>query len=150
MIDYEKITPELLERIEMLETLEEDLRWRMNQICNKLSMEEAKPELRYKIGDTVYGVYPNNEITEFRVLDIDLRTSKMYACADDNNNHYYWAENDLYPTREALIRAHVEYWKSMLEPEEPEEPEECVHEKGMVSRHTCIEWQCKKCGEFYR
>jgi predicted RNA-binding Zn-ribbon protein involved in translation (DUF1610 family) len=29
-------------------------------------------------------------------------------------------------------------------------PEECEHEAGLVSRHTCTEFKCTKCGEFYR
>lgn len=131
------------DKLKELEDKVHDLQWRMNQVCNKLSMEEeTKSGHKFKIGDTVYRLNDEDGITGCKVVDLDIGSDEMYLCVDNDSNQdeNWWTEEQLYPTREALIRAQVEHWQGMLE---GEEPKECEHTQNTRSadgiNHVCLD-----------
>ncbi len=84
--------------------------------------ELTKPQPKYKIGQAVWMTVVN----DFR-LDIDEDIIRNSVFKDEgwfyniksSSSSYLIHENELFPTRESLIEAQIEYWQSML-PETPE------------------------------
>ncbi|HAU1312530.1 TPA: hypothetical protein F8R99_14185 [Legionella pneumophila] len=129
--------------------------------------ELTQPKPKYKIGDKAW--YLSDEYEPFLLFieDIDYDSDVMYMDSNDN----WWHEEQLYPSRESLIDAQIEYWKGMKQEqivpiEEMSPPFEgevkgfdthkpCEHERDGIlyraSEHGSVaSHRCKKCGEFYR
>jgi len=128
----------------------------IDELIAKLEeLTESKP--KYKIGDIVWFVILAREW-----LGIETEIDAI----DDNKYHvsygHWMHENELYPTKAALIEAQIEYWISLREvqpgikgttgPMELYPPKECQHESDgstwllEMGKHM----KCLKCGEFYR
>lgn len=133
----------LIDEIELLKAKVHELQWRMNRVCSKLSMDEVTTKKGLKVGQEVYYVLDD-------ALAPGIITSQqgcMYTLGFDD---VLISENDLYPTREALIQSQIEHWQNMLE---DEEPKVCEHEgdgERYLPEGMPVSYQCKKCREFYR
>lgn len=78
-----------------------------------LQLEELNPlEVKYKKGQTVWRLNDEYEPESFVISEIDPSSEEMYLQDEENG---WWLEEQLYPSREALIEAQVDYWLGMLE-----------------------------------
>jgi hypothetical protein len=132
--------------------------------------ELTAPKPKYESGTTVWRI---ND--EDRPVDVYLKKSELnkyqevYFDGED-----WWDVGQLYPTRQVLIEAQIEYWTSLKNEENSTcsddvsmtptfkgaivgfNKEECQHESdgGEFTYHDQGDEQtmsrCKKCGEFYR
>lgn len=68
-------------------------------------------EFKYKVGQLVYAVNTDDEITSFVVLDIH----KSGIIPFYSDGEYHWHESLLFPTRQALIEHQIQYWQSLSE-----------------------------------
>lgn len=147
----------------------------IDDLINKLK-ELTQPKPKYEVGQEVFW------------LVSDIIYSGMVVCCKPNANRWKIKIDDelieiddchLYPSREALIDAQIEYWQSLKEPVKPEdmhpkfegevkgfrcfddelEVRQCEHESESISSRGIIKscegdinkpFKCKKCGEFYR
>ena len=84
--------------------------------------ERTKPEPKplYAVFDVVYHLNDEYQIACMRISEIDLKSDEMYYGVDELNDDggNWWMEEQLYPTREALIKAQIEYWHGLLFPED--------------------------------
>lgn len=81
--------------------------------------ELTKTELKYAVGDIVWRKTFNNEFCECVIKEIYNHKCGEYLCKDkDDGYEDVHHEEDLYPTREALIKDQIAHWSSMLEPED--------------------------------
>lgn len=80
----------------------------IDDLITKLE-ELTQPKPKYKIGDKAW--YLSDEYEPFLLFieDIDYDSDVMYMDSNDN----WWHEEQLYPSRESLIDAQIEYWKGM-------------------------------------
>jgi hypothetical protein len=108
MIDYDK----LKQKVEYLETGLRDLRCRMNEVCNHLSMNEelSTSEPKYKVGDLVYFELQNDTCCKF-VKSITVARKISYELESMVDEIFY--EHELFPTRQALIEHQIEMWQKM-------------------------------------
>jgi len=153
----------------------------LDELIKKLK-ELTKPEPKYKVGDTVWMLTGDElEIQSMVIGQIDENNQDGIWYADGEAECEFkqcgWLEEQLYPTKQALIYSQIEHWQNMLFPEIPE----CEHEEyialsgkpmcrkcGVEYPHTadkCVHEpctsmptlndggrvnKCKHCGEFYR
>lgn len=120
-------------------------------------IEETKAKYKYQIGDKVYA--GNKKILEFIIIGYD---NGSYLVKDNKKEwSIRFLESDLYPTKQALIEAQLEYWRDMLCDELEQHVSDyctpfskCQHESDGIRYSSCCEgvteFKCKKCGEFYR
>lgn len=110
MIDYDK----LKQKVEYLETGLRDLRWLMNEVCNHLSMNEepTKPDPKYKVNDTLFGIGYNQDIRE-EVVESISNGKETYGYHFKDPFFSAW-EYELFPTRLALIEHQIQYWRVQL------------------------------------
>jgi hypothetical protein len=155
------------QRIETLEDKVDDLRWRMNAVCNiltkkfgdeiagtpdELYMREdvnIQPLPKYAIGDRVWWLDGRNTITSGVIIEgqVSGRGDGINYLTD---NKWCMFETQLYPSREDLIDAQVNYWCSLREPNKS-----CKHESDSyyyITNHKPQKHsrKCKKCGAFYK
>lgn len=76
---------------------------------------------QYKIGQEVW-LMQDGRIVSDEISEIDHESDEKYYLDDDR----WYMEHELYPTKEALIDAQVNYWIKMRGP--MLEPGECQHE----------------------
>lgn len=120
MIDYEK----LQKAWELMRDVLRDNELR--QLEQKMK-ELTKPEPRYKVGQRVWFLESFEGIRESVILDIDSSSDEKYLlrCPEE------WAvEEELYPSREALIDAQIAYWKNLKK--------ECEHSELKTECETCL------------
>jgi len=126
-------------------------------------IEASQPEPKYNVDDVVWRLNDEEGVTECHVLEIDLASDEMYLCTDDEFSVSEWTEEQLYPTREALIESQLWHWTRMMAEEMHGAPAccgpssgECQHEpsraRKIVSayKEDVTFFECKKCGKFYR
>ena len=128
----------------------------------------TQPEQKYKEGDIVW---------TYGMTIQDWKIDSIYYEPDRNDfrvnlsNPYGKAsvmQSQLYPTRQFLIEAQIDYWQNLLNEEKPtssccsahagstdECKDECQHESEKLYMYSeyCANppvFECKKCGEFYR
>lgn len=84
----------------------------IDELIAKLE-EMTKPEQKYALNSTVYALDGFNGIIELTIV-------RSYVTGIDTTITIYvtdlgarYAESELYPTREALIEAQVEYWQKL-------------------------------------
>jgi hypothetical protein len=166
MIDYEKlkIAHELIDKLRpvayelMYKMVEDEIQyWRFNycltfnwidnsfdsidDLVAKL-LELAKPEPKYKAGDTVFAVsYP--DITEGKIINFDGK--HYYVRFIDDGYKAYFSEFLLHDSRETLIQAQIDYWQKLKQ-------EHCEHSYDTVrysitDKATLSIQCCSKCGE---
>jgi hypothetical protein len=107
--------------------------------------ELTKPEPKYKEGEYVWLMGINNLPVDCCIEDVDPSSNEKYLIDDA-----WFTEEELYPSREALIDAQIEYWKGMKH--EQIVPVDCEHEHdgGFFDLERDMRPRCKHCGEFYR
>lgn len=136
---------------------DEDTRCRdLDDLIEKLEVIAAH-ESKYKVGDAVWRLNDECYPERFRVVDIDFAAEEMYL----DGNGDWWVEEQLFPSRKALIEAQLDHWKNLLS----EELEQHVSDycsppfegevKGFndCDHGSCEEGdlrKCFKCGELYR
>lgn len=120
----------------------------IDDLITKLK-ELPQPQPKYKEEQQVWFVCGKEPITYIVEKVVDARSHFNYVLAD---GHMSLKEQDLYPSREALIESQIQYWKS-LQSGENTPIEECQHENdGLCHEMLGRKWQskCIKCGEFYK
>jgi hypothetical protein len=181
MIDYEKLREAhqlvIKTDLSLEHTVEDDIDnqpssfFRIKENCGKVLYEHfnldyliaklqslAKPEPKYKIGDSAWIVY-DEQPTKITITDIDKSSDEMYL----DDDYDWWLEEQLYPSREALIDHQLKYWNKlkaehwiMMHPDtgnsavsdkgsceiipDPDEIK-CTHEHTLLSGFACV-----KCG----
>ncbi|HCJ1045987.1 TPA: hypothetical protein NQN30_000376 [Legionella pneumophila] len=194
MIDYEKLKLafEIAERINCFLSAEIKIGYDGDRYCHFIAtlIEENNnsyffesiddlitklkeltcPKPKYEVGDKVYVVGITGGLHRTAIKEINHGT---YVLAGRPNIQF--VEDSLYPTKEALIDAQIEYWHSLKEPVNPEdmqpkfegekisfrcfddemEVNQCQHESDGISYRASdygviAHSRCKKCGEFYR
>ncbi|MCW8457423.1 hypothetical protein OQJ16_07580 [Legionella pneumophila] len=192
MIDYEKLKEEIdvihkRMYVQKDEQLNEDARALCVSVCHSLESiyvclnklkELTAPKPKYQLGEIVWLFnYECNEIDCFKIDAISTKTLRYSGeCCNSDFVYEEIPEKDLYPSREALIDAQIEYWKGLKQehvvPVDEmhsnfegeikgfrcfDEPKECEHEGESISSWGIIKsckgdinkpYQCKKCGEF--
>lgn len=71
--------------------------------------ELTKPKPKYKINEVVWRVDDEDSPREVYIEEVDFSGDEYVYCDKDG----WWVECQLYPTREALIEAQIEYWESL-------------------------------------
>lgn len=121
--------------------------------------QPEEPKTKYAVDDIVWILDEDVNLCEFKVLDIDIISDPKYLCSsirrmkDDviyvNDYQNWYIEYQLYPTKQALIAAQIDYWQSQKQ-------QNCEHEFAVVNYGTGEHEKlngvisCSKCGEFYR
>lgn len=83
--------------------------------------------MKYKLGQKVYFMHTSIGWMEGEVTSVNKHMEYMVSGIHPLTEDY------MYPTREALVKAQIERWSSMLDescarPDDtPKEPEECAH-----------------------
>lgn len=131
--------------------------------------ELAKPHPKYKPGDIVWHLGDDNDIQSLYIKRVELEDLVLMYLEEGGG---WREEKDLYPSREALIEAQIDYWRNMLGEEleqhispycEPksctQNPETSTRDDGQVEEtreceHDFIPFpgalalsNCKKCGK---
>jgi hypothetical protein len=118
--------------------------------------ELTKPEPKYQIGDIVWHINDEDEVCSFLVNQV---VSDQTGCSyeHDCDNPEWWLEDQLYPSREALIQAQIDYWQSLANSDDSSPNSEnidCEHKRSgpyfQRNVNEVIEKRCKHCGEFYK
>lgn len=103
--------------------------------------ELTQPKPKYEIGQEVWFILDRN----IHYQKIDDISKNKYGEWTYESNCLHLNEERLYPSRESLIDAQIEYWNSL---------KKCQHESN-GKMYGAMEWgaagqlKCKKCGEFY-
>jgi len=152
MIDYEKLKKE----IEIMKSEFDDMRWRMNEVCNALSLREDRPKPKYKLGDICFVKYNDFDSTT-KISGVEITSSPQDDYYDakwvDTGNHVNIKEEHLFPTRQALIEHQIEHWVEQLNAE-------CIQDKDgeirplpkgnnhctMQREHNFVRGTCFDCG----
>ena len=77
--------------------------------------QHDKPKPKYEAGQEVWHLH-HDDIQESKIIELDLCPEEMYR----KEKLLYrlesglWLEEQLYPSREALIDAQIEYWNNLL------------------------------------
>ena len=123
----------------------------VNELIDKLQ-ELMQPRPKYEIGQKVYLKNVHNIIfqaiiTEWNGKEIYL--IDRYNPDDDSYENFGIHESCLFPTKESLIQAQIEYWQKLKYEQEP-----CQHEPNK-KLHICNDSDGKKvfkcnCGEYFK
>jgi len=73
------------------------------------SRVKVKP--KYEVKNIAWVIDDEDEPKEIYIIDIDSSSDEMYLDSNDN----WWLEEQLYPSREALIESQIEHWLGMLD-----------------------------------
>lgn len=94
----------------------------IDELITKLK-EQTKPKPKYELGEIVWLFnHECNEIDCFKIDAISTKTLRYSGeCCNSDFVYEEIPEKDLYPSREALIDAQIEYWQSLKEPVKPED-----------------------------
>ncbi len=83
----------------------------LDELINRLQ-ELTKPKPKYKIYDKVWRLNDEYKPRCVLIAHIDYdNDTHVYA----DTNEEWWLEEQLYPSKEALIQAQLDYWNSLLE-----------------------------------
>ncbi len=141
----------------------------IDDLITKLK-ELTKSKPKYKVGDIVYAVCIDNfELIDLTVESIalsEITNSFNYAFT---NSFSSIGEEQLYPTKPALIEAQIEHWlniraryyeNDVKSDESKVDVDGCQHESDGLAYprgsdeplgpYEFIRCKCTKCGEFYR
>ena len=121
--------------------------------------ELTKPQPKYKIGNDVWFLMDNVARCSSIFEDLYYEKSWSYTLNDDGLR--WRKESLLYPTKQSLVEAQIEYWQKMKADiqinQHKVDVDRCQHEDdgifyNMAKGPECMKWdyKCKKCGEFYR
>lgn len=114
----------------------------VDALLAKLS-EKKFPASKYKVGQTAWRLNDEYEPHSLEICDIDMSSDEMYLDTEDGS---WWTEEQLYPTREALIKAQLLYWELKLLVPIPVHEFVCQH--GSFDKGDML--KCFHCGELYR
>ncbi len=150
----------------------------LDDLISKLQ-ELTKPKCKYEVGQEVWRVDDESKPWSFVISGVDHEKETLFLEDALVEHDMWWLEEQLYPTREALILAQIDYWKNLLAEEleqhvssycEPKcqhswinrtsdlrklcehcfEVEKCQHESdGLDYLSFPPKANCKKCGEYY-
>lgn len=137
-----------------------DMEWmdfeNIDELITKLKeLTQTKP--KYKVGDEVWGLTHGKEIFDLKIERIAFGYKDIEYHQDTKGWVVY--ESEIYPTKQALIEAQIEYWTCLRNEEKLTQYEdmskECQHESDNYSYITNHQPQehskkCLKCGYFYR
>ncbi len=95
--------------------------------------ELTQPEPKYKGGDNIYSLLRRG-MSGFMTGSIDKfdPDRQQYYVLFPNIGCYWMNEDDIYPTREALIQSQIDYWQSLSEDKPCE--------------HLWVRGKCHDCG----
>ncbi|CZH70961.1 TPA: hypothetical protein I9507_001785 [Legionella pneumophila] len=80
--------------------------------------ELTKPKPKYEVGQEVWNLYrPSQEPFNYRITEIIENNRYRIQTWKHKTDHGICVENELYPSREALIDAQIEYWKGLKQDE---------------------------------
>lgn len=151
MIDHDEIYRMLSQRLKAIQDDIQDLQWRMNQVCNGLSMEEeeAKPEPRKSILECRWcGSHESCAHGQVAIGSRSIDPKNPCARPDDTKDFMDSYINNMFQDENASQKIDEMF---ACNDDTPKEPEECEHEEDGSSYLTYPEaLKCKKCGEFYR
>jgi hypothetical protein len=76
-------------------------------ISNLREIIQSKP--KYKVGQNVWLIsYCGSGIVEWKIEDIDASSEEKYLFGDS-----WYKESELYPSKQSLIEAQIEYWQKL-------------------------------------
>lgn len=119
----------------------------LDSLIIKLNELNTTPLAKYSIGQEVWHLNDEYLPESFTIDGFDYTSDhEEYIYHEYEHSGEAWLKSQLYPTKESLIEAQIEYWKLQRL---------CQHENdGLIYRIerkkiTYAENRCKKCGEFY-
>lgn len=116
----------------------------LDDLVSKLT-ELTKLLPKYKIGETVWRVFGEEHPTQMKIYDIRQDENGLYEYSSSSEDFGCWyLEHQIYPSKEALIDAQIEYWKNLECEDNSSGSRSCTHIKDPDWHDRCI-----KCGEFY-
>lgn len=127
--------------------------------------ELTKTKPKYEVGQEVFALH-RDQIIPFTIEKIDSQGTEYWYCFRENEYQVNrFIETILYPTRQALIDAQIEYWQRLADSDDlgrceyhqtdgifyiktergyiREEPDPMSYPDERLTK-------CKHCGEFYR
>lgn len=127
----------------------------LDDLIEKL-IELAKPEPKYKPTQEVWRI--NHEKIESFILDKVQysESNREFMYFESGYELSYWTEEQLFPTRQALIEHQIAYWQSLSEHDIQSnkvkvDVDRCQHEPSGETLLSNPPWfKCIKCGDFYR
>lgn len=119
--------------------------------------ELTQPEPKYKVGDTVWMLTGEDfEIESMVIGEIvpDHPDGIWYSDLSEDGRWKQcgWLEEQLYPSRKALIDAQIEYWQNLKNESVKKFSEiKCNHNRRGINAFGGWEiYKCDVCGKFYR
>jgi len=87
----------------------------LDELIEKLQ-ELTKPEPKYKVGQEVW-IRDNDDILNVKIISISNSNERYYMKQFMGNFEitYSRIEQEMFPSKEALIEAQIEYWEARLE-----------------------------------
>jgi hypothetical protein len=112
----------------------EELIIKLQELANT---EIAQP--KYKVGDTIWYIGENKDEISSGLISEIIYFNDNLAQFRINDEVWFTFEDELYPTKTALIEAQIQHWQSLL---------------GLQCEHASLDEsdlpKCFKCGEFYK
>lgn len=117
----------------------------------------TNPEPKYKFGDTVWSLKKRGKqgVMSGFVDNSDGDKDKYYVLYD-GEGAYWQTENELYPSREALIDAQIDYWYKLKGEAVKDSLSQCIPQfEGEIKGFNCQhdeyiavsgKTSCRKCG----
>lgn len=105
---------------------------------------QQKPQPKYKVGQNVYRLDGANKPRLFNIDKFKCEFGEyFYRDFDD----IWWNESQLYPTREALILAQIEYWNSLGDTQDNQVQPDCKHVSkfNVINERGNINVTCYDC-----
>ncbi len=94
--------------------------WNIDELITKLE-ELNKPKPKYNVGDIVWRLNDEYNATSLLITEIEYNHNEyLYLEHQEYCNEQIrpgWLEEQLYPSRDALIKAQIEYWHKLLNSE---------------------------------
>ena len=146
MLIYDQSKIETLhERIDVLES-------KFNSLLKPAEeLTGEKQKSRYEVRDKAWLLNGRYKPIEVILLNKEMNGDTWYVGVEGKLAAWYVEEENIYPTKQALISAQIEYWTNL------EDGKKCKHEPEMNiekdSRPRHIKGtlpMCSKCGEFYK
>lgn len=98
--------------------------------------QPEKPTPKYEVGQEVWVIDGENPIA---CSINDVRYKELDGFLYSDKDGFQWLESDLYPTRESLIEAQIEYWNRLKDhPADKLEKVECQHESDELDHYIIL------------
>lgn len=157
MIDYDKLktlTGNALKQYlgKIVEHAQRRLDLHKYELEGSINLKEklTQQEPKYKVGDTLWLIYDQKPLC-FNVEAVNFRSNKKFMYQMSGGYPGAGFEENLYPTKAALIKAQIEYWSNMREPIKlpmmtDYDDQYCTHPE-VIGSFGGIKFICTHCGK---